>query len=164
MKLENDEEQIITGPILIPDLEIYRNDEIRGEHTVFFTAETIKELVITYLADNKQNNVTIEHSYNANNISLFESWIIEDPKNDKALSLGFTDLPKGTWMGSYKVNNSEVWEQIKNGELDGFSIEAFLSRFLTEMKDENVDKTVMKFLTQDKTDGEIISDLLDWLE
>jgi hypothetical protein len=40
---------------------------------------------------------------------------------DKSTALGF-DVPKGTWMVSYKINNKETWQKIKNGELNGFSI------------------------------------------
>jgi hypothetical protein len=40
---------------------------------------------------------------------------------DKSKSYGF-DVPTGTWMVSYKINNKDTWNQIKNGELNGFSI------------------------------------------
>jgi len=166
MNVENDEEKIITGPALIPNIKIFRRDEMRGEHYVYFSESTIKELVIKYIKDNKQNNVTIDHEYNANNISLFESWIIEDATNDKATALGFSDLPKGTWMVSFKIDNEEVWNQIKNANLDGFSIEGFLTKVLNKfaINYQNIDNEVLNILEQKKSDDEIIDDFIAWLE
>ena len=40
---------------------------------------------------------------------------------DKAKSLGF-NVPSGTWMTSYKINDDETWNKIKDGELNGYSI------------------------------------------
>ena len=36
---------------------------------------------------------------------------------------GFEDAPDGSWFGSMKVDNDEIWEQVKNGEFRGFSVE-----------------------------------------
>jgi hypothetical protein len=40
---------------------------------------------------------------------------------DKSTSLGF-NVPEGTWMTSYKINDKETWQKIKNGDLNGYSI------------------------------------------
>jgi hypothetical protein len=55
-------------------------------------------------------------------MSVVESWIIEDSKQDKSAKYGF-DLPVGTWMISMKVNNDDVWKDVKEGKVKGFSIE-----------------------------------------
>jgi hypothetical protein len=57
-------------------------------------------------------------------MSVVESWIIEDEKQDKSAKYGF-NLPKGTWMISMKVNNDEIWNKVKAGEVKGFSIEGY---------------------------------------
>jgi hypothetical protein len=59
-------------------------------------------------------------------MSVVESWIIDDSKTDKSRFYGF-DLPKGTWMISMKVNNDEVWKDIKEGKVKGFSIEGYFA-------------------------------------
>lgn len=165
MKIENDDEKIITGPALIPNMLIFRRSPQYGEHNVFFSENTIKELAIKYLSENKQNNVTVEHQYNANHISLFESWIIENPENDKANALGFSDLPKGTWMISMKIQNESVWNQIRDGELDGFSIEAYLSKVLDKFaEDKDIDDDVLNILNSDKSDDEKFNDLIEFLD
>ena len=53
--------------------------------------------------------------------TLLESWIVEDPEMDKSKAMGF-EVPKGTWMVSYKINDDSTWQKIKAGELNGFSI------------------------------------------
>ena len=40
---------------------------------------------------------------------------------DKSKSLGF-NVPSGTWMASYKINDVGTWNKIKEGDLNGFSI------------------------------------------
>lgn len=120
------DKMILTGPAMIPDKLIYRVDkETQEEYNVFFSSETIQKISEQYLSKFKQANVNIDHATMVDDICLSESWIIEDPKNDKATALGY-DLPKGTWMVSMKVNNQDVWNKIKAGELHGFSIEGSL--------------------------------------
>jgi hypothetical protein len=72
-----------------------------------------------------QNNATLEHEKKMlDGMSVVESWIIEDEKQDKSAKYGF-NLPKGTWMISMKVNNDEIWNKVKAGEVKGFSIEGY---------------------------------------
>jgi hypothetical protein len=51
-----------------------------------------------------------------------ESWIVQNSELDKSRVYGF-DLPVGTWMVMYRINDDETWEKIKSGELKGFSVE-----------------------------------------
>jgi phage FluMu protein gp41 len=120
------DKKIITGPALIPKKLIYRIDEATGEeYNVFFSEDTIKKISEQYLAKFNQANVNLEHEIDVSGICLSESWLIDDPEMDKAKALGF-NLPKGTWMVSMKVNNQEVWDDIKAGNYKGFSIEGYL--------------------------------------
>ena len=36
---------------------------------------------------------------------------------------GFEDVADGSWFGSFYVENNDVWNQVKSGELRGFSVE-----------------------------------------
>ena len=55
-------------------------------------------------------------------------------------------MQKGDWVLAQKVDNPEVWEDIKKGKLTGFSIEAYLEPVLTqneiEMTQEEVDARI----------------------
>ena len=139
----DDDKQIITGPVLIPDQEIYRNSNFGlGECTIQFSAKTIEQAAAAYLASNN-TMVTLQHQEDTDKVKLVESWLIADSKVDKAVTLGY-DLPVGTWMASHHVEDIDLWEQIKSGEMNGYSIEAmFDSVQLSEenpMTDEAIDK------------------------
>ena len=52
------------------------------------------------------------------------------------------DVPVGTWMGSVKVDNDEIWnDYVKTGKVKGFSIEGYFADKLErpkEKKEENL--------------------------
>ena len=118
----SDDEMIITGPAMIPQQLILRKDELGNPFYVYFSKDTIKKIARKFFEYNKQNNTDINHDDNiVTNNTLLESWIVEDPSMDKSKAMGF-NVPAGTWMASYKINDEETWKQIKNGELNGYSI------------------------------------------
>ena len=118
----DDDQMIISGPAMIPFQMIPRKDALDNIFHVYFTDDTIKKIATKFLEENKQHNTDVNHdNIVVEENTLIESWIVEDPKMDKATAMGF-DVPKGTWMVSYKINNQETWQKIKNGELNGFSI------------------------------------------
>jgi len=122
----NAEQHIITGPAMIPDIKIYRTAESLGldsDGYIYFTKETIKKASEMFLEQEIMNNATLEHEEKVSDLKLVESWIVLNSDKDKSAELGF-NVPVGTWMVSYKVNNAELWERIKSGEFKGFSIEA----------------------------------------
>lgn len=127
----DEDEKIITGPMMIPNLLIPRLDPITKEKFfVFYSEETCKKIAEKFLSQNKQHNTDINHSdIISNENKMLESWIVENPDMDKSKALGFENIPKGTWMGTYKINNNETWELIKSGELNGFSISGTFKMF-----------------------------------
>jgi hypothetical protein len=131
------EKKILMGAALIPDKQIYRrNDKTKDEYYIYFSKATIRKASELFLMNANQNNSTLEHSQKLKGMSVVESWIIEG-ENDKSKNYGF-DLPQGTWMISMKVNNDEIWNKVKLGEVKGFSIEGyFADRY--EMNSKNID-------------------------
>lgn len=125
MKFSTDEDKrIVVGPVMIPDLPIKRQDPITKEiFYVYFSEDTIKKASEKFFKTLKVNNTDIQHSEMiTDENTLLESWIIENPEHDKSKLYGY-DLPKGTWMVSYRINNNDTWKSIKSGELNGFSID-----------------------------------------
>ncbi|MAG26067.1 hypothetical protein CMI47_10855, partial [Candidatus Pacearchaeota archaeon] len=41
---------------------------------------------------------------------------------------GFEKVPNGSWWGSLRVENNEVWELVKNGKVKGFSVEGMFGQ------------------------------------
>lgn len=142
------EKRILMGPALIPNKQIYREDEANGQYYIWFSSSTIKQASELFFKNHNQSNATFEHTENLTGMTVVESWIIEDSEKDKSNLYGFS-LPKGTWMLSMKVDNNEVWEQVKGGTIKGFSIEGYFADKLSLKKIANkVLSEVKKLLTQ----------------
>lgn len=156
LQFSDDEKQIIYSVAMRPNMLIPRKS-INGEPAeVYYSAETVKDLQQNFFKMNYHNGGTIDHGgVLVKDMYFFESWIVEDPLKDKATSLGL-DVKKGDWVLGQKIDNPEVWEKIKNKELTGFSIEAFLNPVLietkTEMTQEEIDariKAVIKMTAEE---------------
>ena len=119
------EKRIITGVAMRPNIKILRIDENGEKYYGFFSENTVRKAAELFFKSKNINNMTnLEHQIEVENIYVFESWIVEDPKRDKATAIGLKDVKKGDWVVSMKVENDAVWENyIKTGIIKGFSIE-----------------------------------------
>ena len=137
VKLSSDERHICYGPALIPNKDIYRNNG-EQEFYINFTEESIVKMSQDFMKEYRQHEVTLDHESEADEVYIVESWLVEDPYKDKANALGF-NVPKNTWMVGMKVNNIEVWDRVKAGELKGFSVESMISLEEFSKNDNNMD-------------------------
>ena len=130
------EQQIVAGPLMIPEKLIYRWDDTNGEYFVYFTRETIKRLAYKYMEQKYVDRANIEHDSEQmlKGVYLVESWIIDNPSTDKSKALTGNEYPAGTWFGLVKVKNRQVWEEyVKTGLVKGFSVEGwFTDKLVTE--------------------------------
>lgn len=135
-KLIDDKRHIVCGPALLPDIIIPRKG-----YDIKFSSETIRKISENFLINGNKDNVTIQHQVNVNRINLVESWIVEDETKDKATKLGY-NVPVGTWMVSFKVNDPALWtEYIETGILKGFSIEGNFSQKEINLEESGVTHT-----------------------
>lgn len=128
---QTSDRQEITGPVMIPDIPILRKDEDTQEYfNCYFSEQTVKDCASIFLRNNNHNKANFSHEQKFNDsIHVIESWIVTDPSNDKANTLGFKDIKKGSWFLTYKVDDEETWNYIKKSNFTGFSVEAFFSQF-----------------------------------
>ena len=126
-KFASEDQQILVGPCMIPDISIPRIDDEGEKYFVKFSAETIKEICMKYFKEARTNDVNTDHEENSAGAYIYESWIVEDPLTDKANTVYGYDLPAGSWVVTMKVDDKETWARIKAGELRGFSIEGILA-------------------------------------
>jgi hypothetical protein len=127
LKEIDQEKRILMGAALVPNKKIYRkNEKTKREWEIYFSEDTVRKASHLFQMKSNQNNATLEHATDLDDMSVVETWIIDDPKMDKANLYGF-DLPKGTWMILMKVNNDDVWKKVKAGEVKGFSIEGYFA-------------------------------------
>lgn len=126
MKTDGEEKRMVYGPVMIPDLMIYRRDDDTGEeYYSTYTGETVVKCQRMFMKKGLQSATTVEHLFPVLGVTMVESWIINDTKNDKAVTLGYDDLPVNTWMAGYHVEDDALWKSVKEGLLTGFSIEAW---------------------------------------
>ena len=147
----NDEKRLLMGPILIPDKQILRIDGAGMPYHVFFKPETIKRLSEMYLEKKYTDKSTLEHDKKITGVNLVESWIVESRTKDKSAMYGLS-VPVGTWMGTFKVNNDDIWENyVKTGEVKGFSIEGLFGHNLVEAaKDKDYLSKEISDLSEDE--------------
>ena len=132
----DEEQRILVGAVLIPEKRIPRYDAEKGEeYEVYFTAETIAKAEELYMKNLRGNNATYEHEVDIEGLSVIESWISEDKVKDKSSLYGF-NMPVGTWFVKMKVENNDVWNKVKSGEVRGFSIEGYFVDRVEEMSKE----------------------------
>jgi len=129
------EKKILLGALLIPNKPIYRMGD-EGEYYIFFSKDTIVKASQMYLRNGYQNNSTLEHAQALKGLTLVESWIVESETQDKSRKYGL-NVPIGTWMGSVKVNNEEVWQEyVKTNKVNGFSIEGYFADKMERPKEK----------------------------
>lgn len=121
LKVMDNEKRLVLGLALIPDKEIYRNNG-NQEYNIKFSKDTVRKASQIYMRELFGHNTTLEHQAPVEGAYVVESWIVEDPDRDKT-ALYNIEAPEGSWAIAMRVENDEVWEQVKNGEVMGFSIE-----------------------------------------
>jgi hypothetical protein len=132
----NDEKRILLGPILLPDKKILRVDAMGEPYEVFFTKDTVAKLAQNYLMKGYQKESTLEHDGKIKDVVLVESWIKESKLNDKSNMYGL-NLPVGSWVGMFKINNDDIWNNyVKTGKVKGFSIEGAFEHQLIKASHE----------------------------
>ena len=120
----SEDQRIVVGPAMIPDMVIARVDEKTKErYAVKFSASTIAKIAEKFMRELRNGQTNVEHD-NANEANSYvkETWIVET-EDDKANTKYGLDVPIGTWMVAMRVQDAAVWDQIKAGQLNGFSIE-----------------------------------------
>lgn len=130
---KDDNTHCLTGPILIPNQRIYRRDE-RGEYYIVFEASTIEQIAARMIAQGTAAKVDTQHNNQLEEgIYPIEIYLKDSKRNTL---VGFEDLPDKTLFVTYKVDNEELYQKIKD-DFRGFSIEALftLKEAPTEIED-----------------------------
>jgi hypothetical protein len=145
-QIDDEEQRIISGVLMLADTPIYRNDGVQ-EYYVVFSAETIAEIAQKFFRKGYQNNVNLMHDsgQQLEGITMFESWIKDSKRGVRAMK-GFDDVPDGSWFGSYKVYDDATWEKIKSGEVLGFSVEGDFIYKQKVSKEEQMMKDIIAIL------------------
>lgn len=147
-KAIDEDKRIIIGLALVPDKPIYRR---KGdyEYNITFSKETVRKGAEMYLKSLRNNNTTLEHQQLTSGVSIIESWIVEDTEKDKT-ALYNLNAKKGAWAVVMKIDNEEVWKDVKEKKYLGLSIEGVFSQSKESMSKD-----------KDLTDDELIDKIIE---
>ena len=146
-QIVSEDKQIISGPVMLADSPIYRNDATNGEYYVVFSKETIFKIAQKFFKKGYQANVNLMHDSNqqVSGVTMFESFISDTDRGILPMR-GFEDAPDGSWFGSFKVENEEVWKMIKEGSFKGFSVEGIFEYSKTKTKEAQLIDSIKDIL------------------
>lgn len=155
--VQDEEQGLITGVIMMADKKILRKMPINGvmrEFYIRFKKDVVKKMAFKFMRDLNANNVNIEHDQTkiVSDVSMVESWLFDESRGMKVPD--YVDATDGSWLGSMEVKNPEVREKIQNGELAGFSLEGNFGMSLNFSNEMNIftdeDKTLLLSHLSDK--------------
>lgn len=125
-EITDNEKREVFGVVMLPDTPIYRNNERMGEHNVVFSKEMVKKIAQRFFNEFGTKAVNLDHTSDTKDVTIYESYIVEKERG-KLAPEAFANVPDGTWLASMKVNSEQLWEQIKSGSYNGFSVEGFFT-------------------------------------
>ncbi|MCH5455276.1 XkdF-like putative serine protease domain-containing protein [Bacillus toyonensis] len=126
-----EEKQLVTGVVYEPDVEDSHGDKM--------TAEEIEKAAYTFM-ENYQH-IDKQHDEIAGKGTVVENWIA---KSD--MTVGEQEVQAGTWLMTVRVDDADTWEEIKKGEVTGFSMGGFGERVEIAKTDDftNEDKGIIR--------------------
>lgn len=147
----SDEKRIISGLLMLSDTPIFRSDATNGDYYVTFSKDTIFKIAQRFFKKGYQANVNLMHeaSMQVDGLTMFESFI-SDKDRGIAPMKGFEDAPDGSWFGSFKVDNEEVWQLIKDGKVRGFSVEGIFEYQRVKSAEQELIDNIKEILSQIK--------------
>ena len=160
----DEEKRMLVSPALIPNKQIFRYDpNTDSDYYVYFSPETVRKASELYLKHNNHHKATHEHKERVSGVLTVESWIKEGDQ-DKSKMYGF-DLPNGTWFVKMKIENDDLWNKIKDGELKGLSIEGYFTNKFEQMQNqepttEEVRTALKELLSVQKIELGLVEDIL----
>jgi len=127
-QIVSEDKRIISGCAMLADTPIFRSDASFGDYYVAFSKDTITKIVQKFFKKGYQNNVNLMHDPNQieTGVTMFESFISDKERGILPMK-GFEDAPNGSWFVSMLVENEPVWEKVKEGLINGFSIEGIFN-------------------------------------
>lgn len=162
ISLSKDERHLVYGAVLIPDMPILRYDEFDGEFYIQFPKDTVEKLAFDFVQNGMVSNFTKQHSSDTDGVRVVESWV-KTSENDKSKDFGL-DCPIGTWFIGAKINDETIWNDIKDGKMNGFSIESFLNMeqiMLSKKNNTEMSKTTKTKLETVEVNDNFFNKILD---
>ena len=145
-----EEQRIVTAPVIVADLPIYRkvvNNGIEEEFYVVYKKETNMQILQKYMTDGNQKKVKLTHDTSdlSKGVFVFEVFMSDESRGIQQPK-GF-NLPDGTIFCSMKINNDAIWNEVKSGKVNGISLEGFFDlEQEIELTENEVDAIIKNIL------------------
>lgn len=146
-KVTSEEKRVVSGPLMLAGMPIYRRDGNGAEYYVTFSKETIRKVAYKFMREGRTSMVNEDHATDVDGVFMFESYIIDSERGIKPPK-GFKENLEGAWFGSFKVDNDEMWEKVKKGEVRGFSVEGIFSEEIEKQVDEQILDGLVDLMTK----------------
>ena len=121
--VQDEEKRLVLGCVMRADFPIFRRDADGTEYYVIYKADTIRTMAEKYLAEDRQNLVSLMHREGTDQegVQMVQYFI----KGAGLSPDGFEDISDGSLFAQFHVTNDEVWAAIKDGTYKGFSLEGY---------------------------------------
>lgn len=121
LAVQDEEKRMCYGPIMLANKKIYRRTDEGFEYMIVFTPENIELMLQKFMSQNNGNNVDENHSFKLiDGVTLCQVFIKDTEKGINPTD--FPDAEDGSLFGIYHVDDDQLWEDVKNGEVKGFSL------------------------------------------
>ena len=143
--VKDEEKRIIEGYFMVADLLIPRIGEHGEKFFVKFSGKTIEAIREKQSRLGMNNNFNLMHDPRqiAEGVYMLDNLIVDNERG-KIAPKEFEKVPNGSLWGSAKVDNDEIWEQVKNGTFKGFSVEGMFKQLEPVTMDEDVINKIIK--------------------
>tara|TARA_R100001530_G_scaffold123533_1_gene91494 strand:- start:333 stop:932 length:600 start_codon:yes stop_codon:yes gene_type:complete len=126
-KIQDEDKRIVSGYFMVADLPIPRLNDLNEKFFVVFKKDTINKIVNKFFKQGYSNKINLMHDQEMDGVYVIESLIIDNERGSVAPK-EFEKVPNGSWWGSMRVENNEVWELVKTGQVKGFSVEGMFGQ------------------------------------
>src|SRR5512141_361014 len=110
-KLASEEQQMVWAEVYAPNFPDADGDVM--------SASDIQQMAYKFMRERKTDRVDIQHNNKTTDAYVIESFIAR--KGDPVFI-------EGAWVVGVHVPDKVTWQQIKKGEINGFSMEAMVTR------------------------------------
>ena len=139
--------QMITSPIMLANSLIKRDLPNIGMFEVFYSEETIMQMMIQFMSSDKKDNVDFQHNKELiEGIKLVESYIV-----DERNSSNIFDVPKGSWIGTFYIEDKELYNKlVEDPNFNGISLDGIFK--MEEVMVDMIYEAIIEVVSSDLDD------------
>lgn len=119
----DEEKMMVSSVVMLADTKIYRRNG-DFEYYITYEKDTLLQMCEKMLKEDTFKNISFQHDgqlLDPSLITLVELYTVDDNKKSPF------NIPAGSIVATYKVNDADVWDLFKSGEIGGISLEGYFN-------------------------------------